>query len=88
MDDNLAINTELASEILTNFIRSEITRSGFKRAVLGLSGGIDSALSCCPGCTGVWDLKMCWQCACLIKHPPSSHWSMPRWLSTHWECNR
>ncbi len=47
MEDNLAINTELASEILTNFIRSEITRSGFKRAVLGLSGGIDSALSCC-----------------------------------------
>lgn len=46
MDDNLAINTDLATQILTNFIRSEITRAGFKRAVLGLSGGIDSALSC------------------------------------------
>jgi NAD+ synthase len=43
---DLAINTTLARTILTGFIRSEITRAGFKRAVLGLSGGIDSALSC------------------------------------------
>lgn len=43
---DLTINTELARKILVGFIRSEITRSGFSRAVLGLSGGIDSALSC------------------------------------------
>lgn len=43
---NLKINTELASRILSGFIQSEITRAGFKRAVIGLSGGIDSALSC------------------------------------------
>jgi NAD+ synthase len=43
---NLAINPELARKILTGFIRSEITRAGFERAVVGLSGGIDSALSC------------------------------------------
>lgn len=43
---NLAINTELARKILTGFVRSEITRTGFCKAVLGLSGGIDSALSC------------------------------------------
>jgi NAD+ synthase len=43
---DLTINTELAKTILTGFISSEITRAGFERAVVGLSGGIDSALSC------------------------------------------
>ncbi len=43
---DLTINTELARKILTGFIRSEITRVGMKNAVIGLSGGIDSALSC------------------------------------------
>ncbi|HPH95325.1 MAG TPA: NAD+ synthase [Anaerolineaceae bacterium] len=42
----MTINTELARQILVGFIRSEITRTGLKRAVLGLSGGIDSALAC------------------------------------------
>ena len=45
-EPDMSINTELARDILTGFIRSEITRTGFKKAVLGLSGGIDSALSC------------------------------------------
>jgi len=43
---DLSINPDLARKILTGFIRSEITRVGFKHAVVGLSGGIDSALSC------------------------------------------
>jgi NAD+ synthase len=43
---DLTINTQLAKKILTGFIRSEITRAGFDRGVIGLSGGIDSALSC------------------------------------------
>lgn len=43
---DLKINTDLARQILTGFIRTEITRMGFSRAVLGLSGGLDSALSC------------------------------------------
>ena len=42
---NLNINTDLARKILTGFIKSELNRVGFKRAVIGLSGGIDSALS-------------------------------------------
>jgi len=46
MDVDLTINTDLARTILTKFIRSEITRAGFSKAVVGLSGGIDSALSC------------------------------------------
>jgi NAD+ synthase len=43
---DLTINTALARKILTGFIRTEITRVGFKKAVINLSGGIDSALSC------------------------------------------
>ena len=43
---DLMINTELARNILVGFIRSEITRSGFNRAVLGISGGLDSTVSC------------------------------------------
>lgn len=46
MSDHLKINPDLAKQILTGFIHSEITRAGFSRAVLGLSGGIDSAVSC------------------------------------------
>lgn len=42
---DLNINTDVAHRILTGFIRSEVTRVGFQRAVVGLSGGIDSALS-------------------------------------------
>ena len=46
MKIDLTINPELATQILTGFIKSEITRAGFSRAVIGLSGGIDSAVSC------------------------------------------
>jgi NAD+ synthase len=46
MNIDLKINTDLARTILTGFIRSETTRAGFERAVVGLSGGIDSTLSC------------------------------------------
>jgi NAD+ synthase len=42
--DHLAINTRLAHEILTKFIRTEVRRTGLNRVVIGLSGGIDSAL--------------------------------------------
>lgn len=43
--NDLHINTDLARKILTGFIKSELERVGFSRAVIGLSGGIDSALS-------------------------------------------
>ncbi len=43
---DLSIHTDLARKILTGFIRSEIKRSGFDRAVVGLSGGVDSSLAC------------------------------------------
>jgi NAD+ synthase len=43
---DLTINTQLAEKILTGFIHGEITRFGMNHAVIALSGGIDSALSC------------------------------------------
>jgi NAD+ synthase len=43
---DLTINIETARQILTGFIRSEITRAGFSRAVVNLSGGLDSSLAC------------------------------------------
>jgi NAD+ synthase len=45
MDNSLSIDTGLVSKILVEFIRSEIGRAGFSRAVVNLSGGIDSAVS-------------------------------------------
>ncbi len=43
---DLSINTDTARQILTGFIRTEITRAGFSRAVVNLSGGLDSSISC------------------------------------------
>lgn len=42
----LEINTGTVRKILTGFIHSEVTRAGFAHAVVNLSGGLDSALSC------------------------------------------
>jgi NAD+ synthase len=42
--EKLAINTSLVRRVLVDFIRDEVTRVGIARAVIGLSGGIDSAL--------------------------------------------
>jgi len=43
--ERLKINTGLARKIIVSFIRDAVTKVGFERAVIGLSGGIDSALS-------------------------------------------
>ena len=42
----LHIDTKVAELVLTKFLDNEIGKAGFQKAVLGLSGGIDSALSC------------------------------------------
>src|SRR5690606_30054845 len=41
----LEINTDLTRRIVTGFIQDQIAKAGMTRAVIGLSGGIDSALS-------------------------------------------
>ncbi|MCE7948085.1 MAG: NAD+ synthase [Chloroflexi bacterium CFX4] len=44
VDTLLTINTDLATKIMVGFIQDAVTKVGFSRAVIGLSGGIDSAL--------------------------------------------
>jgi NAD+ synthase len=41
----LIINAELVRKIIVAFIRDGVSKTGFSKAVIGLSGGIDSALS-------------------------------------------
>ena len=41
---DLAIDTTVARRVIGEFIRSQLEQAGFERAVLGLSGGIDSGL--------------------------------------------
>jgi NAD+ synthase len=40
----LAIDTDIARRVIAEFIRGQLGQAGFERAVLGLSGGIDSGL--------------------------------------------
>jgi NAD+ synthase len=40
----LAIDTEVARRVIGEFIRGQLRQAGFERTVVGLSGGIDSAL--------------------------------------------
>jgi len=42
----LQIDTALIHKILVEFLRQEIGKVGFDRAVVNLSGGVDSALAC------------------------------------------
>ena len=44
LPDELAIDTDVARRVISGFIRGQLEQAGFDRAVLGLSGGIDSAL--------------------------------------------
>lgn len=43
-DRGLSIDCELVTSVLKGFIHNEIFRTGFRRAVVGLSGGIDSSV--------------------------------------------
>ena len=40
----LAIDTDVARRVMVGFIRNQLDQAGFGKALLGLSGGIDSAL--------------------------------------------
>jgi NAD+ synthase len=41
------LNTDLLERVLVAFLREEVRKSGLHRAVLGLSGGVDSSLVAC-----------------------------------------
>jgi NAD+ synthase len=43
-DPSLHLNTDIVRKILVEFLRDETRGAGFQRAVLGLSGGVDSAV--------------------------------------------
>lgn len=43
--DVLAIDRELVSDLLTGFVKDEVHKVGFGDVVIGLSGGVDSALT-------------------------------------------
>ena len=45
-DAKLTIDPELTRTLLKHFLRDEIRKVGFEKAVIGLSGGIDSAVAC------------------------------------------
>jgi NAD+ synthase len=41
---SLKINAAFVAKVLENFIRDELAKSGFKKGVIGLSGGLDSTV--------------------------------------------
>jgi len=41
----MKINPAFVEKLLTKFIREELTKFHFEKAVLGLSGGLDSSVS-------------------------------------------
>ena len=45
-DAKLNIDPELTRSVLKHFLRDEIRKVGFEKAVIGLSGGVDSAVAC------------------------------------------
>jgi NAD+ synthase len=44
LPDELAIDTAVARRVIAEFIRGQLRQAGFEQTVVGLSGGIDSAL--------------------------------------------
>lgn len=41
----LSLNSAMVRKLLVDFIRDEVTNAGFSKAVIGISGGVDSALA-------------------------------------------
>jgi NAD+ synthase len=51
--DALSIDSDVVRDILVGFIRNEVRKVGFERVVVGLSGGVDSALSAALACVAL-----------------------------------
>jgi len=43
-NENLSLNTAIVRKILTDFVRDETRNAGFQKGLIGLSGGVDSAV--------------------------------------------
>jgi NAD+ synthase len=51
--DALSIDVALVRDILVGFVANEVRKVGFERVVVGLSGGVDSALSAAIACAAL-----------------------------------
>jgi len=51
--DALSIDSDVVRDVLVGFVRNEVRKVGFERVVVGLSGGIDSALSAALACAAL-----------------------------------
>lgn len=43
--EDISLNTDIVRKLLVDFLRDEIHNAGFKKGVLGLSGGVDSTVA-------------------------------------------
>ena len=51
--DGLSIDSAVVRDLLIRFVRNEVRKVGFERVVIGLSGGVDSALSAAVACAAL-----------------------------------
>ncbi len=62
----LTLDWDLCAKVLTGFIQSEVRRAGFRRVIVGVSGGVDSSLAvtlaaAAMGPGNVWGISMPYQ---------------------------
>ena len=60
---DLRLSCEMVRKVLTGFIANEVGKAGFRQVVVGLSGGVDSAVAACLaaealGPQNVWAILM------------------------------
>lgn len=53
MTTELNINPELVADILSRFIKEEVTKVGLQRVIVGISGGVDSSTSAYLGASAL-----------------------------------
>jgi NAD+ synthase len=89
---DLCLNCEIVRRVLTGFIENEVGKAGFHRVVLGVSGGVDSALAAflAAGALGpqnVWGILMPYRSSnpqrmrrswCRRRASTASRWTSPR----------
>jgi NH3-dependent NAD+ synthetase len=76
--EKLQIEGDVVFHLLTQFIHNELTKAGFHRAVLGLSGGVDSAVSCYLAAAAL-GRRTCSPCACPMPPPRRPVWNTRSW---------
>ena len=60
----LRLDEELAVELLVRALREEVEKAGFQKVILGLSGGIDSALALFLSARAFGPETLWWPSAC------------------------